>query len=95
MDLRVKLYEKLVNRCIMLRLVDLDNEGESARVVVYISNCDTVLEQYVDHLSLSPLDILVKDTPITGNIHEITAKVFDLMHTHMHDADTRFIKLGQ
>lgn len=93
MNLRVSLYETLVNNCLLVRLVDLDNEGGKALVRIYISE-HPPMEIKIDHLSLSPLDVFIPNTPITGEIHEVTAKIYSMDQLLLHDTDTKIIKLG-
>ena len=95
MNLRVTLYDTLVNNQLLVRVYDLDNEGGNGMVKIYVSGQFPVLEVPLEHLSLSPLDIFVKETPVTGDFREVTAKIFSGDQAQLHDSDTRMIKLGK
>ena len=93
MNLRVSLYETLVNNCLLVRVLDLDNEGSKGLIRIFISGHPPT-EIKVDLLSLSPVDVFIYDTPITGEIHEVTAKIYSMDQLLLHDTDTKIIKLG-
>ena len=95
MNLRVNLYDTLVNEQLLVRVFDLDNEGGNAIIKIYVSGQYPVMEILLQHLSLSPLDIFVKETPVTGDFREVTAKIFSADQAQLHDSDTRMIKLGK
>ncbi|MDT8394045.1 MAG: hypothetical protein RQ761_09375 [Bacteroidales bacterium] len=95
MNLRVNLYDTLVNDRLLVRVYDLDNEGRKGKVKIFVSDHHPPLEVNIDHLSLSPIDIFIDGTPITGNIHEVTAKIYAGDKALLHDTDTRMIKLGK
>lgn len=95
MNLRVTLYDTLVNNQLLVRVYDLDNEGQDGKIKVFVSGSTPPLEISVEHLSLSPIDVFIEGTPVTGKIHEVTAKVFPADESHLHDTDTRMIKLGK
>jgi len=94
MNLRVALYEKLVNERLLVRVLDLDNEGGRGTIKVFVSGLQQAIEVNIDHLSLSPLDVFISQTPITGSIHKVTAKLYAGDHIALHDTDTKMIKLG-
>lgn len=93
MNLRVSLYETLVNNSLLVRVVDLDNEGSKGLIRVFISN-QPPLEVRIDKLSLSPVDVFIPGTPITGKIHEVTVKIYNMDSLQLHDTDIKIIKLG-
>ena len=95
MNLRITLYETLVNNMLLIRVQDLDNEGKIGQVEVTIKGVQPALEFNVDHISVSPLDVFVHDTPLTREINEVTAKIYTLQDHQLHDADTKLIKLGK
>jgi hypothetical protein len=95
MNLRVNLYDTLVNDRLLVRVYDLDNEGQQGKIKVFVSEYSMPMEINIDHLSLSPIDIFIDGTPVTGKIHEVTAKIFSGDETQLHDTDTRMIKLGK
>ena len=94
MKFKVSLYDRLVRSNLMVRVSDLDNEGKSAMLKIYISKHPSVLELKIDHVSQSPLDIFVPGTPITGQIHEVTAEIYSGEKKALHDTDTRLIRLN-
>jgi hypothetical protein len=95
MNLRVNLYDTLVNDRLLVRVYDLDNEGRQGKIKVFVSEHSIPMEINIDHLSLSPIDIFIDGTPVTGKIHEVTAKIFSGDEAQLHDTDTRMIKLGK
>lgn len=95
MNLRVTLYDTLVNNQLLVRVYDLDNEGRDGKIQIYVSGNQKPVEMNIEHLSLSPLDIFIEGTPVTGAIHEVTAKIFSADKSQLHDTDTRMIKLGK
>lgn len=95
MNLRITLYETLVNNKLLIRVQDLDNEGKIGQVEVIIRGVAQSLEFNVDHISVSPLDVFVQDTPLTREINEVTAKIYTAHGHQLHDTDTKFIKLGR
>ena len=95
MNLRITLYETLVNNKLLIRVQDLDNEGKIGQVEVTIKGVQPPLEFDVDHISVSPLDVFVQDTPLTRQINEVTAKIYTAQGHQLHDTDTKFIKLGK
>ena len=95
MNLRVALYDTLVNNSLLIRVLDLDNEGGKAKVKVFVSGHHPPLEIEVDRITLSPLDVFIPDTPITSEIHEITAKIYSADQIQIHDTDIKMIKLGR
>jgi len=95
MNLRVTLYDTLVNNQLLVRIYDLDNEGRDGKLQVRISGNKKDVEIDIKHLSLSPIDVFVSETPVTGRIHEVTAKIFSADLIQLHDTDTRMIKLGK
>ena len=95
MNLRVALYDNLVNNSLLVRVLDLDNEGGKGKLIVFVSGHHPPLEIEVDKITLSPVDIFIPDTPITQQIHEITAKIYSAEHVQIHDTDTKMIKLGK
>ena len=94
MNLRVALYDTLVEGNLLVRVLDLDNEGGRATVKVFVSGHPHALEAKIDHTSNSPVDIFIAGTPITGQIHEVTAKLYTSDHIQLHDTDTKMIKLS-
>ena len=95
MNLRINLYETLVNNKLLIRVQDLDNEGKIGQVEVIIKGVAQTLEFDVDHISVSPLDVFVHDTPLTMKINEVTAKIYTGQGHQLHDTDTKLIKLGK
>jgi hypothetical protein len=95
MNLRITLYETLVNNKLLIRVQDLDNEGKIGQVEVTIKGVAQTLEFNVDHISVSPLDVFVQDTPLTRKINEVTAKIYTVQGHQLHDTDTKLIKLGK
>ena len=95
MNLRVVLYDILVNDNLLVRVLDLDNEGGKGMLKIFVSGVQPPLEVSVDHVSLSPVDIFIHGTPITGKIHEVTAKLYGGDQVQLHDTDTKMIKLGK
>jgi len=95
MNLRVTLYDTLVNNQLLVRVYDLDNEGHDGNIKVFVSGTKTPMEFKIQHLSLSPVDVFIDGTPTTGKIHEVTAKIFSADKGQLHDTDTRMIKLGK
>jgi hypothetical protein len=95
MNLRVALYDTLVNNSLLVRVLDLDNEGGKAKVVVIVSGHQPPLEIEVDRITVSPIDVFIPDTPITSKIHEITAKIYSSDQIQIHDTDIKMIKLGK
>ena len=95
MNLRVNLYDTLVNDRILVRVYDLDNEGREGKIKIYVSGHEQDMVVKVDHLSLSPIDIFIDGTPVTGKIHEVTAKIFSGQDASLHDTDTRMIMMGR
>ena len=95
MNLRITLYETLVNNKLLIRVQDLDNEGKIGQVEVIIRGVAQSLEFNVDHISVSPLDVFVQDTPLTREINEVTAKIYTVQDHQLHDTDTKLIKLGK
>ena len=95
MNLRVSLYDTLVNDQLLVRVYDLDNEGHNGKIKIFVSGKHPTLEVMIDNLSLSPIDVFVVGTPLTGNMHEVTAKIFSGNGIQLHDTDTRMIKLGK
>ena len=94
MNLRIALYDTLVNESLLVRVLDLDNEGGRGTIKIFVSGHHPALEVNIEHLSLSPLDIFIPQTPITGEIHEVTAKLYAGDQIQLHDTDTKMIKLG-
>lgn len=95
MNLRVALYDSLVNESLLVRVLDLDNEGGQGTIKVFVSGQYMPLEVNVEHVNLSPLDVFIPLTPITGQIHQVTAKLYGSEHLQLHDSDTKMIKLGK
>ena len=95
MNLRVALYDTLVNNSLLVRVLDLDNEGGKGKIIVFVSGHQPPLEIEVDKITLSPVDIFIPGTPITSRIHEITAKIYSADQIQIHDTDTKMIKLGK
>ena len=95
MNLRVALYDTLVNESLLVRVLDLDNEGGRGTIKIFVSGLRPPIEVNIDHLSLSPLDVFIPQTPITGAIHEVTAKLYAGDQIALHDTDTKMIKLGK
>lgn len=95
MNLRVSLYDTLVNNRLLVRVYDLDNEGRKGIVKIFVSDYQPPITVEIEHLSLSPIDIFIDGTPITGSIHEVTAKIFAGDDALLHDTDTRMIKMGR
>ena len=95
MNLRVSLYDTLVNNQLLVRVYNLDNDGGSGMVKIYVSGQYPVIEVPLEQLFLSPMDVFIKETPVTGDFREVTAKVFSGDLTQLHDSDTRMIKLGK
>jgi len=95
MNLRVTLYDTLVNNQLLVRIYDLDNEGRDGKLRVSISGHKEDIKIDIKHLSLSPIDVFVKDTPVTGRIQEVTARIYSADQNLIHDSDTRMIKLGK
>lgn len=93
MNLRVSLYDRLVNDHLLVRVTDLDNEGGKAKLKIYVSNYMLPLEVDVESISLSPMDVFIFETPKTGKIHKVTAKLFAGERAQLHDSDTKMIKL--
>ena len=75
--------------------LDLDNGGHKGKIKIFVSGKQPAMEVMIDHLSLSPIDVFIEGTPLTGKIHEVTAKVFSGDESQLHDTDTRMIKLGK
>ena len=94
MNLRVRLFDSLVNQHLLVRIVDLDNEGGYGLVKVYVSGQQFPLEVKLYHISLSPMDVFIPQTPITGYIHKVTAKLYAGDLLLLHDTDTKMIKLA-
>jgi hypothetical protein len=95
MNLRVALYDTLVNDSLLVRVLDLDNEGGKGTVKVFVSGHQPPLEVNIEKVTLSPIDIFIPGTPITGEIHEVTAKLYAGDQVQLHDTDTKMIKLGR
>ena len=95
MNLRVTLYDTLVDDQILVRVYDLDNDGRNGKIKIFVSGKHPEMEILIDNLSLSPIDVFIEGTPLTGKIHEVTAKVFSGDEAQLHDTDTRMIKLGK
>ena len=95
MNLRIALYDTLVNDHLLVRVVDLDNEGGRGTIKIFVSGKQPALEVDIERMTLSPLDIFIPDTPITGQIHEVTAKLYAADQIQLHDTDTKMIKLGK
>ena len=95
MNLRVTLYDTLVNNQLLVRVYDLDNDGLNGNLKIFINGKHPVIEIKMAHLSLSPIDVFIERTPLTGKIHEVTAKIFAAHKDQLHDTDTRMIKLGK
>jgi len=94
MNLRVALYDTLVEGNLLVRVLDLDNEGGKATVRIYVSGYPQALEASIERTTLSPVDIFIAGTPITGEIHEVTAKLYTSENIQLHDTDTKMIKLS-
>ena len=94
MNLRITLYDTLVNNSLLVRAVDLDNEGRSGKIKIFVSGYLPPIEISIEQLTLSPVDIFIPDTPVTGEIHEVTAKLYTADDIQLHDTDTKMIKLG-
>ena len=95
MNLRISLYDTLVNNKLLVRVQDIDNEGKSCQVAIFIKGVAQPFEFMVDHISMSPLDVFIPETPLTKQIHEVTAKIFAEHGNQLHDTDTKLIKLGK
>jgi hypothetical protein len=95
MNLRVALYDTLVNDSLLVRVIDLDNEGGKAKVVIFVSGHHPPLELEIDQITISPIDVFIPDTPITSEIHRITAKIYSADMIQIHDTDIKMIKLGK
>ena len=95
MNLRVALYDTLVNNSLLVRVLDLDNEGSKGRIKIFVSGKYPPLEIDIEQMTLSPIDIFIPGTPITGKIHEVTAKLYSADQIQLHDTDTKMIKLGK
>lgn len=95
MNLRVNLYDTLVNDRLLVRVYDLDNEGLKGKIMIYVSGHQPPMEVNIDHLSLSPIDVFIDGTPVTGMIHEVTAKIYAGSGGSLHDTDTRMIMMGK
>ena len=95
MNLRVALYDTLVNNSLLVRVLDLDNEGGSGRMMIFVSGKYPPMEIDIKQISLSPIDIFIPETPITGEIHKVTAKLYSSDQVQLHDSDTKMIKLGK
>jgi hypothetical protein len=95
MNLRVTLYDTLVNDQLLVRVYDLDNEGGNGKIKIFVSDKHPAIDILIEDLSLSPIDIFVEGTPLTGKIQEVTAKIFSGDKSQLHDTDTRMIKLGK
>jgi hypothetical protein len=94
MNLRVALYDTLVEGNLLVRVLDLDNEGGQATIRIFVSGYSQPLERIIERTTLSPVDIYISGTPITGEIHEVTAKLYTADHIQLHDTDTKMIKLS-
>jgi len=95
MNLRITLYDTLVNNRLLVRALDLDNEGRSGKIKIFVSGNYPAIEISIEHLTLSPVDVFVPGTPVTGEIHEVTAKLYTADDIQLHDTDTKMIKLGR
>ncbi|HSG68069.1 MAG TPA: hypothetical protein VK994_05135 [Bacteroidales bacterium] len=95
MNLRVALYDTLVNDQLLVRVFDLDNEGGNGKIKIFVSGDFPVMEIPIHKLSLSPIDVFIEGTPVTGDIREVTAKIFSGDETQLHDTDIRMIRLGK
>jgi hypothetical protein len=94
MNLRVALYDTLVEGNLLVRVLDLDNEGGKATVRIFVSGYPQPLETNIERATLSPLDVYIIGTPITGQIHEVTVKLYTADRVQLHDTDTKMIKLS-
>lgn len=94
MNLRVALYDTLVEGKLLVRVLDLDNEGGGATIRVFVSGYSEPIETKIDSTSVLPRDIFIIGTPITGKIHEVTAKLYTTDHIQLHDTDTKMISLS-
>lgn len=94
MNLRVNIYDKLVGDCLLIQVVDLDNEGRAAMVKIFISKYIEVQTIEVSQVLKFPLDVIIPHSPMDGKVHEVTAKIYDKVKQRLHDTDTRFVKLG-
>ncbi|RLD80415.1 MAG: hypothetical protein DRJ15_07090 [Bacteroidetes bacterium] len=95
MNLRVAIYDTLVNNSLLVRVLDLDNEGGRGTIKVFVSGGQPAIEVEVEQMTLSPLDIFIPKTPITGEIHQVTAKLYARDLVQLHDTDTKMIKMGK
>ena len=93
MNLRVALYDTLVEGNLLVRVLDLDNEGGKATVRIFVRGYPQTLEASIERTTLYPVDVFISGTPLTGKIHEVTAKLYTSDHVQLHDTDTKMIKL--
>ena len=95
MNCRISLYDTIVNKQLMVRVYDLDDEGRKAMVQASISGNTKLLEVEVDRLTITPVDIFIPGVPLTEMYHEVNVRILDSEGKHVHDTDTRMIKLGK
>jgi len=95
MNCRINLYDTIVNKQLMVRVYDLDDEGRKAMVQASISGNTELLEVEVDRLTITPVDIFIPGVPLTDMYHEVNVRILDSEGKFVHDTDTRMIKLGK